>query len=314
MEIALIVVLVILAVAVLALIVALLRAKHADASPMDARLDSLNRGLGDLASDTRRMLEVGEDMRKVLGAPTLRGGMGERMLEQLLRQVLPKGRYATQHQFRNGNRVDAIIHLPEGQVVSVDAKFPMESFRRLVEADEAERATHRKQLHRAVRRHGDDIANKYIVSGETLDFAIMYIPAENVYYEVVENGEDKEDIVAYAWNKRVFLTSPNSFYAYLNIVTLGLTGLQVAKSSEQTLATLGRLKRDLEKFADDYRVLGNHLRNAQSKYDDGWPRLQSIQGGWPGQLTGDTPEELEPEDAEDSSQTAMWEDERQPSA
>ena len=315
MEIALIVVVVIMAVAILALVVALLRAKHADASPLDERLDSLNRGLGAVATDTRRMLEVGEDMRKVLGAPTLRGGMGERMLEQLLSQVLPRGAYATQHEFRNGSRVDAIIQLPEGQFVSVDAKFPMESFKRLVEADEAERDSHRRQLHRTMRGHVDDIADKYICPGETLDFALMYVPAENVYYEVVVNSDDQEDFLDYAWSKRVFPTSPNSLYAYLHVVALGLRGLQVEQSSRETLAKLGQLERGLERFAEDYRVLGNHLRNAQSKYDDGWPRLQSVQRGWPGQLPGGAPEALAPEEAADASpQTTMWEDEQQPGA
>ena len=162
MEIALIVVLVLMAVAILALTAALLRSGRPDPAPADDRLDSLNRGLGEVKADTRRMVEVGEEMRAVLGAPTLRGGLGERMLEQLLGQVLPSGAYSTQHQLRNGTRVDALVLLREGQAVSVDAKFPMESYRRLMEADESGRDAERRQLHRAVKGHVDDIAVKYI--------------------------------------------------------------------------------------------------------------------------------------------------------
>jgi DNA recombination protein RmuC len=310
MEIALIAAVVVMAGAVLALVVALLRSGQRGA-PGDDRFDSLNRGLGEVKADTRRMLEVGEEMRQVLGTPTLRGGLGERMLEQLLGQVLPTSAYATQHQFRNGSRVDALVQLHEGQFVSVDAKFPMESYKRLVEADDAERDAHRRQLHRAVRGHVDDIADKYICPGETLDFALMYVPAENVYYEIVVNDDGQDDFLAYAWGKRVFPTSPNSLYAYLHVVATGLRGLEIERSSRETLAKLGQLERGLERFAEDYRVLGGHLRNAQSKYDDGWPKLQSVQRDWPGQLPGSPPaERLAPgEHADESSQPEVREDE-----
>ena len=289
METALIVVLVLMAVAILALTAALIRSGRPGPVPADERLDSLNRGLGEVKADTRRMVEVGEEMRMVLGAPTLRGGLGERMLEQLLAQVLPSGAYSTQHQLRNGTRVDAIVQLRDGQAVSVDAKFPMESYRRLIEADESSRDAERRHLHRAVKGHVDDIAVKYICPGETLDFALMYIPAENVYYEVVA-GSGSDDVLDYAWSKRVFPTSPNSLYAYLQVVAQGLRGLQVERSSRETLAKLGQLERGLERFAEDYRVLGGHLRNAQSKYDDGWPKLQSVQRNWPARLRGADPD------------------------
>ena len=289
METALIVVLVLMAVAILALTAALIRSGRPGPVPADERLDSLNRGLGEVKADTRRMVEVGEEMRMVLGAPTLRGGLGERMLEQLLGQVLPSGAYSTQHQLRNGSRVDAIVQLRDGQAVSVDAKFPMESYRRLIEADESGRDSERRHLHRAVKGHVDDIAAKYICPGETLDFALMYIPAENVYYEVVA-GDGSDDVLDYAWSKRVFPTSPNSLYAYLQVVAQGLRGLQVERSSRETLAKLGQLERGLESFAEDYRVLGGHLRNAQSKYDDGWPKLQSVQRDWPARLRGGAPD------------------------
>ena len=289
METALIVALALMAVAILALVGALLRSGREGTVPADDRLDSLNRGLGEVKADTRRMVEVGEEMRRVLGAPTLRGAVGERMLEQLLGQVLPGAAYSTQHQLRNGSRVDAIVRLRDGQAVSVDAKFPMESYRRLIEADESARESERRQLHRAVKGHVDDIAIKYICPGETLDFALMYIPAENVYYEIVAGGGGSDDVLEYAWSRGVFPTSPNILYAYLQVVAQGLRGLEVERSSRETLAKLGQLERGLDRFAEDYRVLGGHLRNAQSKYDDGWPKLQSVQRSWPARPPGRGP-------------------------
>ena len=290
METALIVAVVLMAVAILALIGALLRSGRPGHIPTDDRLDSLNRGLGEVRADTRRMVEVGEEMRRVLGAPTLRGAVGERMLEHLLGQVLPSAAYSTQHQLRNGSRVDAIVRLRDGQAVSVDAKFPMESYRRLIEADGNARESERRLLHRAFRGHVDDIAVRYICPGETLDFALMYIPAENVYYEIVAGGGGPNDALDYAWSRHVFPTSPNSLYAYLQVVAQGLRGLEIERSSRDTLEKLGRLERGLERFAEDYRVLGGHLRNAQSKYDDGWPKLQSVQRNWPARLRGAGPE------------------------
>lgn len=308
MEIGLVVLAALLAVAVLALVLTRVQTRQIDPVLLDERLDSLNRLLGEVSGQTstyqetltavnqalggltqtsHRMLEVGRDMQKLqelLAAPTLRGGVGELMLEGMLRQTLPSDFYETQFTFRNGNRVDAVLRLASG-LVSVDAKFPLESFRRLTEVGDTERGRHIGQFRRDMRRHIDDIAEKYICPGETLDFALMYIPAENVYYEIVLKADKAEDILSYAWEKRVFPTSPNSFYAYLQIIALGLRGLQVEESAKHILDSLARLKGDFERFVDDYRLVGTHLGRAQAKHAEGLPKLESIQRTLPGELT-----------------------------
>lgn len=324
MEIALIAVVVLLVVVILALVLFRLRSPQLDTARLDERLDSLNRQLGEVTSEasthrdtiaavnqalggltetSKHILEVGQDMRKlqeVFAAPTLRGGVGETMLEDLLRQTLPNGSYDTQHTFRNGNRVDAVIQLADG-VVPVDAKFPLESFRRIMEAADAERRSHMTRFRRDVRGHVDAIADKYICPGETLDFALMYIPAENVYYEIVLKEELEQDILNYAWNRRVIPTSPNSLYAYLQVIALGLKSLQIEANAQQVLESLKILEGDFNKFARDYDTIGKHLRNARSKYDDGLLKLDSIQRGLPGQLTtGPSPEALETSENTDS--------------
>ena len=308
MEIGLIAIVVVMVVVILALVLQRTRSRELDLSPIDKRLDSLNQRLGEvtgqaatyqqtlnsvnqtlggLTKTSQRILEVGKDMhnlQEVLAAPTLRGGLGELMLEELLRQTLPVGFYETQYTFRNGNRVDAVIRLTDG-LVSVDAKFPLESFSRLIKGDDTERKTHRSQFRRDVRDHIDAIAEKYICPGETLDFALMYIPAENVYYEIVlkEEGQ-QQDILNYGWAKRVIPTSPNSFYAYLQVIALGLRGLQVEQNARQMLDSLSRLQNEFDRFADDYRLVGTHLGRAQSKYAEALPKLESIQRALPGQL------------------------------
>ena len=215
MEVALIVALVAMAVVILALA---LLGTTGRSENLDQRLDQLNLRLGEVTGQTstyfetletvnqklggltetsNRMLEVGQDMRRLqelLAAPTLRGAVGERMLEGLLRQTLPAGSYKTQHTFRNGHRVDAAIQLADG-LVPVDAKFPLESFRRFSDADQTERGRHLRSFRRDVKGHVDAIAEKYICPGETLDFALMYIPAENVYYEIILKEESNEDLI-----------------------------------------------------------------------------------------------------------------------
>ena len=308
MEIALIVVVVLLVAVILALVLSRARGPQLDPARLDERLDSLNRQLGEvtgqattyqetmksvdqalggLTKTSERILEVGQDMRKlqeVLAAPTLRGSVGEMMLEELLRQLLPKEFYDTQHTFRNGHRVDAVVRLTGG-LVPIDAKFPLEGFRRVMETEDAERRPHMTRFRRDVRGHVDAIADKYICPGETLDFALMYIPAENVYYEIVLKEEGQEDILDYAWSKRVFPTSPNSLYAYLHAIALGLRGLMVEENAKRMLESLTLLKGEFERFANDYRLIGTHLGRANSKYGEGLPKLESIQRALPGQLT-----------------------------
>ena len=317
MDIGLIIAVVLLAGIILAFVLSRARSPQFDPVRLDERLDSLNRQLGDvtrqastyqetmtsvnqtlggLTQTSERILEVGQDMRKlqeVLAAPTFRGGVGEMMLEELLRQMLPHGFYDIQHTFRNGHRVDAVIRLTGG-IVPIDAKFPLESFRRIMEGEDTERRAHTTRFRRDVKGHVDAIADNYICPGETLDFALMYIPAENVYYEIVLKEDGQEDILDYAWSKRVFPTSPNSLYAYLQVIALGLRGLQVEENAKRMLESLTLLRGEFERFADDYRLVGTHLRRAQSKYGEALPKLESIQRALPGQLaTGTSIEALE---------------------
>lgn len=240
-------------------------------------IGSLQNSLGKLEEANRQIFEIGKDisgLQNLLRAPKFRGEMGETMLGNLLAQALPKNHYTLQYQFKSGETVDAIIRLG-ANLVPIDAKFPYENFKAALEAvSDEERAIYSKKFVSDVKNRINEIAVKYIVADEgTFDFALMYIPAENVYYEATI----KEELLSYALNKRVIPVSPNTFYAYLQVICLGLKGLQVEQNAKEILANLSRLQQDLLKFNEDFHLVGAHIKNALQKYSDAEKRLDKFQ-------------------------------------
>lgn len=239
--------------------------------------------LGRLGAVTQQVLDVGKDisgLEQILRSPKVRGGLGETFLAELLAQMLPREQYHLQHTFRSGERVDAVIRLGEW-LIPVDAKFPLENFRRLLEeTDDERRKAPRRAFVRDVKARVDEIAKKYILPDEgTFDFALMYIPAENVYYEIIVKDDKIEDesVLAYALARRVIPVSPNSFYAYLHTIALGLKGLHIERSAREIMSHLGRLQRDLERFRQAFGVVGTHLTNARNKYDEAATALTRVE-------------------------------------
>lgn len=232
--------------------------------------------LGRLEETNKQIYAVGKDissLQELLRAPKFRGQMGETLLENLLSQVLPKDHYQMQYRFKSGDAVDAVIRLGE-RLVCIDAKFSLENFQKMLNAkDEQEKNIHRKKFIQDVKNRIDEIASKYIIPEEnTYDFALMYIPAENVYYEVVI----KEDIFSYSMAKKVIPVSPNTFYAYLQVICLGLKGLKIEENAKAILKNLSTLGVEINKFKEDFDTLGNHLSNAKTKYDDSQKRLDKF--------------------------------------
>ena len=257
-------------------------------------LDRLNKQIGELQGTNKQMMQIGTEVRRledILSSPKLRGQMGEWSLENLLSQILPKDSYKLQHTFKDGKMVDALIKLTDFSV-PIDAKFPLPGFEKVVKAEtEEEKTKLRRQFLKDVTAHIDKIACDYIRPAEgTLDFALCYIPAENVYYEtIVKYVGETHDILQYCFDKKVIPVSPNLLYAYLMTVAMGLHGLQIEKQAAEIRQNLKKLNASFGDFGSNWEVLGKHLRNAYSQYDEGQKKLDRF-GLQLDQIQGETDE------------------------
>ena len=238
----------------------------------------LNSQIGQLQGASQQMVALGSDVRRlqnILASPKLRGQMGEWSLETLLSAVLPKEAFTLQHTMKDGKIVDALVRLRDFSV-PIDAKFPLPAFARLQDCQEDKaKMRARRQFHKDVTVHVDKIASAYIRPSEgTLDFALMYVPAENVYYEtVVRQHADAVDLLQYCLDRKVIPVSPNLLYTYLMTVAMGLHGMQIEQQAAQIRQDLKTLTGQISAFQESWDTLGTHLRNANSKYEEAHKKL-----------------------------------------
>jgi len=254
-------------------------------SKVDRRLESsskttvaIHERLAKVDEATAQVLEQAKAfgrLEQALRPPKARGGFGELLLENLLRDRLPAGSYQLQYGFAGGERVDAILRVD--RLVPIDAKFPLDNFERLAAAEsDDERVLYEKAFARDLKGHVDAIASKYIRPDEgTYDFALMYLPAESVYYELVCGKTGA--LLQYAHEKRVFPVSPTTFTSQLQVIALGLKGLQIEQHAHEVMAYVAQLGKDFDRFKADFDVVGKHIGNAQSKYSEAERRLDRFE-------------------------------------
>ncbi len=213
--------------------------------------------------------------QEIFKSPKLRGEWGEASLEHILSQYFPKELYERQHLFSSGERVDCILRLPNGKILPIDSKFPQDNFVKMVGAEnEVDKSNFRKAFIEDVKKKIQDINEKYILPGEgTTDFAMMYIPAEAIYYHIVNEIAKETDLTSFAWSKKIMLTSPNTIYLNLWAIEHWFRDTQVSRQTQKIIEKLGKIRQDAEKLMDDFRKLGSHLRNAVSAYDNSEKRL-----------------------------------------
>jgi len=244
----------------------MVRTLQENSKQLNERLDKAAEVIRDVGHEVGQMSEIGrsmKDLQDFLKSPKLRGNIGEQVLKDLITQIFPKKSFHLQYEFSSGEKVDAAIQTDAG-ILPIDAKFPMENFQKLSNAKTKEEATlFRKDFSRDIKKHVDAIAKKYILPNEgTMDFALMYVPSESVFYEIVT----MDDLVEYARQQRVYIVSPTTLYAHLQAILLSYEGKKIEEQSREIIRLLHGLQIDYEKVNDSMDVLGKHLGNASNQY------------------------------------------------
>ena len=241
---------------------ALLSSLQRNTQSMNERLDAAARIMGQVQRNIGEFSEIGRGMKELqefLQSPKLRGNIGEQVLKDLIAQMFPKHSFHLQYSFKSGDKVDAIIKTQAG-ILPIDSKFPMENFQKLAKAEtKKEEETYKKLFVRDIKKHIDTISKKYILPEEgTMDFALMYIPSESVYYEVVNDRE----LLKLAQKVRVYPVSPTTLYAHLQTILLSFEGQKIEHKAKQVFSMLRAIKKDYEKVEDGMSKLQRHLNNA----------------------------------------------------
>jgi DNA recombination protein RmuC len=224
-------------------------------------ISQVQRNIGEMSEIGRSM----KDFQELLQSPKLRGNVGEHILTEILQQNLPKSSFNLQYAFKSGNKVDVAIKTSAG-IIPVDSKFSLVNFRKFSNAkSEQERNEAVKLFERDVKHHIDDIGKKYILTDEgTIDYALMYVPSEAVYYEIVNNTE----LFEYSQKMRVLPVSPTTFYAYMRAILMSFEGQKIEEQAKKILSSLRAIQKDYEKTESDLNVLQKHLTGAFNKMGD----------------------------------------------
>ncbi len=252
------------------------RQLHTNNESINNRLDNTAQLLRLLNHDLGKVHEIGQQMRdfqQLFRTPKLRGVLGEQLLTDLLYQILPKTNVKLQYRFQSGDTVDAVVLLQKG-MIPIDAKFPMENYLKAEKTtDEQQKSVYRKEFNRDVKRHIDTIAKKYIKPGEgTLDFAILYIPSESIYYQLAVN----EELLKYAQDKKIMPSSPNQFYYFLRIILMGLEGQKIEETAQKVLQSIYTLENQVNTMRTDLSTLSTHINNAKNSSDKLFLKFENL--------------------------------------
>jgi DNA recombination protein RmuC len=239
-------------------------------------LNKTNQQVGDIASE----LKV---LQNVLQNPKQRGVLGEYYLASVLKNVLAPDQFSLQYRFKDGEAVDAVIHLDKKRLLPIDSKFSLENYNRLVEEkDPARRDAIAKLFKDDLKKRIDETA-KYIRPSEgTLDYAFMFIPSEAIYYDLLINkvgitNTSARDLIEYAFrDKHVIIVSPTTFMAYLQTVLQGLRSLQIEEQAKEIQQRVGELGRHITTYDQFMNKLGSSLGTTVNHYNAAHKELKKI--------------------------------------
>lgn len=222
-----------------------------------------------LGEATKNMQVIGRDivgLHSLLSAPKLRGNLGEHLLIDILKEHFPENLIESQYRMRSGNVVDAVIRIKKDLLVPIDSKFPLENYKKIMEVgnDEDTANTHLRAFIRDVKKHISDISEKYISPDDgTMDFAIMYVPAESIYFEITKHMDS--ELLKYALSNRVVICSPTNLFAYLQTILMGLKGMEVEQRAKEILKFVSTLHKDIKGLRSEMSTLANHISSGTKK-------------------------------------------------
>lgn len=285
------------------------------ASASDARMrktiQEITQALTEVKSTNKQVLDFStqlQNLQNILKNPKQRGVLGEYWLETLLSNVLPIDSYKMQFELgedeSTGKKLiaDSVIFIRD-QYIPIDAKFTLENYNRMMEEHDAEKKEKLEKAFKADIKIRIDETSKYIKPElGTMNFAFMFIPAEGVYYNLlnadVGSGINSTNLVEYAFQKHVMIVSPTSFYAYLQTVLLGLRELQLEKSTQEIIKRVGELGKHFRSYSEFHGKLGKNLSTVVNQFNQSSNELRKVSKDVTKITSGSVEDMIETDDVE----------------
>ncbi|MBL7073132.1 MAG: DNA recombination protein RmuC [Candidatus Omnitrophica bacterium] len=236
-------------------------------------IDGMKEVVSTLARQQERVQELGQSLEYLLQMPKLRGNYGETILEEMLDRVLPKGIWEKQYTIAEGDRVDAVVKYKD-VIIPIDSKFPKEDYQKYLDGkNPAEKKAHWANYQRALKIQINLVKDKYVRPEKgTSEFALLFIPSESIYYETIAETNylgNPSQMYEYASDRKVIPVSPNTFYAFLQIVMLGVRNVEIARGAKKLQNLLSKLEKDFDLFYKKFTLIGKNLETASESYRTG---------------------------------------------
>lgn len=261
-------------------------------------IKSMSDTVGNLVRQQEKAQELGQSLEYLLQTPKLRGSYGETILEEMLEKVLPKGIWQRQYTIEGGEKVDAVVKFRD-VVVPIDSKFPRDDYQKYLSSSDPEsKKAHWSNYEKALKTQINSIKEKYIKPEKgTTEFALLFIPSEAIYYETIAEKNyigDPCQIYEYATDRKVIPVSPNTFYAFLHVVVLGIRNVEIAKGAKKLQEMLSKVERDFSFFYSNFEDIGKALDKASKSYDTGKGQVQRFKKNLDSTLRFEIAQESEP--------------------
>ena len=247
-------------------------------------ISSMNKTVGTLVAQQEKAEKLGQSLEYLLQAPKLRGNYGETVLEEMLEKILPnKGMWQRQYTIEGGEKVDAVVKYKD-VVIPIDSKFPRDDYQKYLSSSmESEKKMHWSNYEKALKLQINSIKEKYIKPEKgTTEFALLFIPSESIYYETIAEKNYMDEpcqIYEYATSRHVIPVSPNTFYAFLQVIIMGVRNIEIAREAKKLQEALSRVERDFGLFYKKFEVIGKSIENASKAYETGEGHVKRFKKG-----------------------------------